>query len=296
MQAGIKPLGRERWWVFILLAPTLVGLIFGAFGSVLATVGISFLHWDLLTPPTWAGLDNFRDLLTDKLFLDSLRNTVGFSILYVPLVIVISLGVAMLLNRKIQGLAIFRVVYFTPVVSSAVAVGLVWLWIYAKDTGVLNYMIVSLGGQPVRWLSPKNALVSVVIVNVWGAIGEGMIIFLAGLQSIPRDYYEAAQVDGANEWHLFRHITLPLITPSIFFQAIISTINALQAFEYIYILTRSGSGNSSTTPTLVYSIYRNGFNFFRMGTASAQAVVLAAIIFILTLIYFQLQRRWVNYE
>src|SRR5690349_1415184 len=156
MHAGLKPLGRERLWVFILLAPTLVGLIFGAFGSVLATLGISFLNWDLLTPPTWAGLDNFRDLLTDKLFLDSLRNTVGFSILYVPLVIILSLGVAMLLNRKIQGLAIFRVVYFTPVVSSAVAVGLVWLWIYAKDTGVLNYIIISLGGQSVRWLNPQN--------------------------------------------------------------------------------------------------------------------------------------------
>ena len=148
MQAGIKPLGRERWWVLILLAPTLVGLIFGAFGSVLATIGISFLNWDLLTPPTWAGLDNFRDLLTDKLFLDALKNTINFSILYVPLVIIISLGVAMLLNRKIRGLAIFRVVYFTPVVSSAVAVGLVWLWIYAKDTGVLNYLIISLADSP----------------------------------------------------------------------------------------------------------------------------------------------------
>jgi multiple sugar transport system permease protein len=295
MQAGLKPLGRERLWVLVLLAPTLVGLTFGAFGSVLATIGISFLNWDLLTPPTWAGLDNFRGLLTDDLFLESLRNTVLFSALYVPSVILLSLAVALLLNRKIRGLSIFRVVYFTPVVSSAVAVGLVWTWIYSKDTGLLNYLITSLGGQPVRWLSPQNALTSVVIVNVWGAIGEGMIIFLAGLQSIPREYYEAAQVDGAQEWHMFRHITLPLITPSIFFQTIISTINAFQAFEYIFILTRS-SGNSSTTPTLVYSIYRNGFNFFRMGTASAQAIVLAAIIFILTLFYFQLQRRWVVYE
>ncbi|MBZ0288740.1 MAG: sugar ABC transporter permease, partial [Anaerolineae bacterium] len=217
MQAGIKPLGRERLWVFILLAPTLIGLVFGTFGSVVATLGISFLNWDLLTPPTWAGLDNFRNLLTDELFLESLGNTIKFSILYVPLVIVLSLSVAMLLNRKIRGLSIFRVVYFTPVVSSAVAVGLVWLWIYARDTGVLNYIITSLGGQSVRWLSPQNALFSVVIVNVWGAIGEGMIIFLAGLQSIPREYYEAAQVDGAHEWHLFRHVTLPLITPSIFF-------------------------------------------------------------------------------
>ncbi len=295
MQTGLKPLGRERLWVLLLLAPTLLGLAFGAFGSILATIGLSLYKWDLLTPPVYVGLDNFKALAEDSLFTQSLRNTVIFSFTYVPLVIVISLAVAMLLNRKIKGVSFFRVIYFLPVVSSAVSVGLVWLWIYSRDTGLLNYIITSLGGQPVRWLSAQNALFAVVIVNVWGAIGEGMIIFLAGLQSIPKDYYEAAQVDGATSWHLFRSITLPLITPSIFFQTIISTINAFQAFEYVYILTRTGN-NSSNTPTLVYSIYRNGFNYFRMGTASAQAIVLAVIIFVLTLIYFQLQRRLVFYE
>ncbi|MBA3872463.1 MAG: sugar ABC transporter permease [Anaerolineae bacterium] len=295
MELGLKPLGRERLWVLLLLAPTLVGLIFGAFGSVLATMGLSLFKWDLLTPPQYVGLDNFKGLMGDDLFMQSLSNTVRFSFIYVPMVIVLSLAVAMLLNRKIHGVSFFRVIYFLPVVSSAVSVGLVWLWIYSKDTGLLNYIIVGLGGQPVRWLSTQNALFSVIIVNVWGAIGEGMIIFLAGLQAIPRELYEAAQVDGATEWPIFRRITLPLITPSIFFQTIISTINAFQAFEYIYILTRSGN-NSSTTPTLVYSIYRNGFNYFRMGTASAQAIILAAIIFVLTLVYFQLQRRLVFYD
>ena len=189
----------------------------------------------------------------------------------------------------------FRVVFFLPVVSSAVAVGLVWQWIYARDAGLLNYVLGWFGVKPINWLGSQLALLSVVIVNVWGAIGEGMIIFLAGLQAIPRDYYEAAQVDGANGWQQFRRITIPLITPSIFFQAIISTINAFQAFEYVYILTRGANG-SSTTPTMVYSIYRNGFNFFRMGTASAQAVVLTIIILAMTLVYFWLQRRWVVYE
>ncbi len=295
MQSGLKPLGRERFWVLLLLAPTLLGLIFGAFGSVLATIGLSLFKWDLLTPPAYVGLDNFTALTTDDSFLKALNNTVRFSFTYVPLVIIISLIVAMLLNRKIKGVSFFRVVYFLPVVSSAVSVGLVWLWIYSKDTGLLNYIIVGLGGQPVRWLSAQNALFSVVIVNVWGAIGEGMIIFLAGLQAIPKEYYEAAQVDGATEWPMFRHITLPLITPSIFFQTIISTINAFQAFEFIYVLTRQGA-NSSSTPTIVYSIYRDGFNYFRMGSASAQALVLAAIIFVLTLVYFQLQRRLVFYD
>ncbi|MBX3083287.1 MAG: sugar ABC transporter permease [Anaerolineae bacterium] len=291
----MKPIGREWWWVLLLLAPTLVGLVFGAFGSVLATVGISFLNWDLLTPPTWAGLDNFVQLTKDSLFLKSVTNTVLFSAVYVPAVIILSLFVAMLLNRKIMGLSWFRVMYFLPVVSSAVAVGLVWQWIYARDTGLLNYVLGWFGVKPINWLGSQLALLSVVIVNVWGAIGEGMIIFLAGLQAIPRDYYEAAQVDGASGRQQFWRITLPLITPSIFFQAIISTINAFQAFEYVYILTRGANG-SSTTPTIVYSVYRNGFNFFRMGTASAQAVVLTIIILAMTLIYFWMQRRWVVYD
>jgi multiple sugar transport system permease protein len=295
MQSGLKPLGRERWWVLLLLAPTLVGLVFGAFGSVAATVGISFLKWDLLTPPAWVGLDNFTKLLTDSLFQKSLTNTVLFSAAYVPAVIVLSLAVALLLNRKIYGVGLFRVLYFLPVVSSAVAVGLVWSWIYARDTGLLNVTLASFGIPPVNWLGSQTALISVIIVNVWGAVGEGMIVFLAGLQAVPREYYEVADVDGANGWNKFWHITLPLLIPSIFFQVIISTINAFQAFEFIYVLTRT-AGGGSTTPTLVYSIYRTGFDFFRMGSASAQAIVLTVIIFVLTLLYFRLQRRWTAYE
>jgi multiple sugar transport system permease protein len=282
-------------WLAVLLMPTLIGLVFGVFGSVLATLGISFLKWDLLTAPIWNGLNNFANLLKDDLFQRSLVNTTLFSVMYVPGVIVLSLGFAILLNRKIVGVGLFRTLYFLPVISSAVAVGLVWSWIYGKDTGLLNNLIETFGGRGVDWLGSRNALVSVAIVNVWGAIGEGIVIFLAGLQAIPRDYYEAAQVDGATGFQQFLRITLPLVTPSIFFQTIMSTINAFQAFEYVYILTR-GSNGLSTTPTLVYSIYRNGFSFFRMGTASAQAVVLTGIIFLLTLAYFGLQRRWVVYE
>jgi multiple sugar transport system permease protein len=295
MQSGLRPLGRDRLWVLLLLAPTLVGLIFGVLGSVLATVGISFLKWDLLTPPVWVGLDNFVKLLSDDLFQKSLVNTFGFTVMYVPTVIFLSLAVALLLNRKIRALGLFRVIYFMPVVSSAVAVGLVWTWIYARDTGILNTTLATIGWRPVNWLGSQTALFSVVVVNVWGAIGEGMIVFLAGLQAVPREYYEAAEVDGAKGRDKLLHITLPLIVPSIFFQTIISTINAFQAFEFIYVLTRT-AGGGSTVPTIVYSIYRTGFDFFRMGSASAQAIVLTVIIFIMTLIYFQLQRRWTAYE
>jgi len=295
MQTGLKPLGREHFWLLALLAPTLVGLLFGALGSVLATVGISLLKWDLISPPAWAGLGNYTGLVSDSLFRRALGVTFAFSALYVPGTVVLSLLVALLLNRRLRGLGLFRTLYFLPTVSSAVAVGLVWSWIYGKDSGLLNSIVEALGGQPVNWLGTQNVLFSVVVVNVWGAIGGGMVIFLAGLQAVPRDYYESAQLDGAGGWAQFRHITLPLITPSIFFQTIIATINAFQAFEYVYILTRGANG-ASNMPTLVFSIYRNGFNFFRMGTASAQALVLALIILVLTLCYFGLERRWVVYE
>ncbi len=294
MQTGLRPLGRERFWLWLLLAPTLIGLAFGAVGSVFATLGISFLHWDLITPPRFAGLENYARLFTDALFQKALFNTLVFSAMYVPAVMVCSLAVALLLNRSLWGVGIFRTIYFLPAVSSAVAIGLVWSWIYAKDTGLLNTMITALGGQPVNWLGTQRAMTSVVIMNVWGAVGEGAIIFLAGLQAVSRTYYEAAEVDGAGERTKLLRITLPLITPSIFFQLIITTIHAFQAFEFIYVLTRGGPNGATTT--LVYSIYRNGFDFFRMGFASAQALVLTLLIFVLTLGYFQLQKRWVVYE
>jgi multiple sugar transport system permease protein len=294
MQTGLRPIGSERIWVWVLLAPTLVGILFGVLGSIVATVGISFLNWDMLTPPTFAGLENYARLFTDRLFQKALVNTFVFAAMYVPAVLVCSLGVALLLNRAVMGMGFFRTIYFLPAVSSAVAIGLVWSWIFAKDTGVLNGILVWMGMEPVNWLGTQMAMRSVVIMNVWGAIGEGAIIFLAGLQAVSRTYYEAAEVDGAGPGAQFWRITLPLITPSIFFQLIIATINAFQAFEFIYVLTRGGPNGATTT--LVYSIYRNGFDYFRMGFASAQALVLALIILALTAVYFQAQKRWVFYD
>jgi multiple sugar transport system permease protein len=288
---GLKPLGRERWWVLVLLAPTLIGLLLGTFGSILATLGLSLYNWDLLTSPTFAGLSNYAGLPGDRIFVKSLWNTVAFAALYVPLTMVLSLTVAMALNRRVRGESLFRVLYFLPVVSSPTAVGLLWTWIYAEDHGALNEVIGLFGAEPVRWLGSKMVLYSVVIANVWGAIGEGMIVFLAGLQAIPKEHYEVVRIDGATVWQRLRYVTLPALMPSLFFQAVLATIHAFQAFDYIYILTRTGNGNSSM-PTLVFSIYRSGFRFFRMGDAAAQAVVLTIIILIFTFVYFRLQRRW----
>ena len=287
----LRPLGSDRWWVLALLLPSLLGLAFGAFGSIFATIGISFAEWDLLTPAVPAGVSNYTDLPGDRLFMKALVNTLAFSGLYVPLTVVLSLLVALGLNRRMPGRTLFRMAFFLPTVSSPTAVGLLWTWIYAEDHGALNAFITSLGGDPVSWLGRSAVLYSVVIVNVWGAIGGGMIIFLAGLQAIPQDHYEVARLDGATAWQRLRFVTLPALAPSIFFQSVLVTINAFQAFDYIYILTRTGNGNS-TMPTLVFSIYRSGFRFFRMGDAAAQAVVLTAMILVLTVVYFRLQRRW----
>ncbi|HEY5159021.1 MAG TPA: sugar ABC transporter permease [Anaerolineales bacterium] len=295
MEFGYRPLGREKVWLLVMLVPTLIGLIFGALGSILATLGLSFTHWDLLTPPTWAGLSNYLALFNNPSFLKSLTNTFKFSALYVPGVVIFSLFVAILMNRKIRGVSIFRTIYFLPAVTSAVATALVWNMIYGRDTGILNFILNRLGLASVCWLCTKNALMSVVVVNIWGAIGEGMIIFLAGLTAIPREYYEAATIDGAGMFDQFFSITLPLVTPSIFFQTLISTINAFQAYDYIYMMTRQGQGDSSV-PVVVFSIYRNAWNFFNYGGASAQAIELAVLVIVLMAFYFWLERRFVVYE
>jgi multiple sugar transport system permease protein len=295
MEYGLKPLGRERVWLWVLLLPTVFGLVFSAFGSLLATIALSLTHWDLLTAPNWAGLGNYTALFTDAKFLKSLSNTVLFSVMYVPGVVIISLLVAILLNRRIHGLALFRTAFYLPAVTSAVATALVWNMIYGKDTGILNYILGLFHVAPVCWLCTDHAMVSVVVVNIWGAIGEGMIIFLAGLTAIPRDYYEAATVDGANETRKFFNITLPLITPSIFFQVLMSTINAFQAYDYIYMLTRQGQGDSNI-PVVVFSIYRNAWYFGNYGGASAQAIELTVIVAVLMLIYFWFEKRFVFYE
>lgn len=295
MEFGLRPLGREKFWLWALLTPTFIGLLFGALGSVLATVLLSFARWDLLTPPVWAGTINYVNLFKDEKILLSLTNTIKFAAMYVPGVVIVSLLVAVVMNRKVRGVGIFRTAYFLPAVTSAVATALVWNMIYGRDTGILNFFLERLGLHPVCWLCSENAMVSVVIVNIWGAIGEGMIIFLAGLTAIPREYYEAADMDGANGVQQFFRITVPLVTPSIFFQTLMSTINAFQAYDYIYMLTRRGQGDSSV-PVVVFSIYRNAWYFFNYGGASAQAVELTVMVAALMAFYFWLERRYVVYE
>ncbi len=285
----------ELIWVWVFLAPTLIGLLFGTLGPVLAAIGISFTDWDVITPPVFAGLDNYKKLVGDPTFSKALLNTLYYVGVMVPISTVLALLFAFLLNQKLRAVTWYRTAYFLPVVSSTVAVALVWSWIYAKDFGLLNFLLRQIGLDPIGWLSSITwAMPAVIIMGIWGNLGAGIVIFLAGLQSIPESYYEAGDVDGANGFQKFFRITVPLITPSLFFYFIITMIDAFQTFESIYIMTRGGPVNSTTT--IVYYIYRNGFRNFKMGYASSQAIVLFLVIMVLTLIYWKLQERWVVYD
>ncbi|GAA4018019.1 sugar ABC transporter permease [Deinococcus rubellus] len=285
---------RSAW---LFLAPSL--LLFAVFVllPVLAAFGISFSKWDLFTAPHWAGLDNYRQLLfEDKLFHKVLRNTFVYVIGTVPVQMILALFVALLLNRGVWGQNALRVIYFLPVVSSTVAVALIWSWIFNSNFGVLNALLSALGVQDLPgWLnSSKYALPSLIIVAIWQGLGYSMVLFLAGLQGIPREAYEAGEIDGAVGWKKHRFITLPLLSPTTFFVAIVSLIGSFQVFDLAFVMTQGGPANA--TNTIVYYVYQNAFQFYRMGYASAAAMILFVIILAFTLVQYRLQHRWVHYD
>ncbi len=290
------PRSGEGWWALLFLAPTLIGLTLLSAGPIAASFGISLTSWDLLRPPQFVGLDNFVSLASDSRFLASLRNTAFYVLLSVPIGMVLALGLALALNQSLRGIAFIRTAYFLPVVTSATAVGLVWAWIYSANNGLLNQFIGVFGLPAQRWISdPFWAMPAIIAMSVWQGLGINVIIFLAGLQAIPQEYYDAASVDGAARWSRFRHVTLPLLTPSIFFTGILSLIGSFQIFDQVYILARPGKPTEATI-TLVYFIYESGFKFFRMGEAAAASWILFLIVAVLTVIYFRSQRRWVHYQ
>jgi len=286
---------REALWGYLMVSPMAIGLGIFFYVALGASLGISFTRWDLLTAPKWVGLDNYSYLLHDEIFRKTLKNTIKFTILNVPLGIIVSLLLALALNTRIRFRNVYRLIYFLPVLTMPVAISVVWKWLYNPDFGLLNQVLREFGVERIRWLNdPDYAIWALIFMSIWMGSGYGMVIILAGLQNIPREYYEAAQMDGAGAVRRFFHITLPLLTPTLFFILITSTISSLQVFDIVYTMTKGGPLNS--TRTIVYTIYDDAFKFFRMGRATASAWVLFVIILGITIVQFRTQKRWVYYE
>ena len=281
---------------YLLLLPNIVGFLVFSSLPVLATLLISTLHWDMIRTPTFVALQNYQQLLfDDPVFWQVLGNTVYYVVGTVPADIVLSLLLALALNAQIRGISIFRAIFFIPVISSAVAVAVMWQWLYNTDFGLIDFALGFLGVKAIPWLSSTAwAMPALIIMAIWKHLGYNMIIYLAGLQGIPTTLYEAAAIDGANRWNAFRFITVPLLTPTTFFILVISIINSFQVFDLAFILTRGGPGNA--TNTVVMDIYNQAFQFFQMGYAAAIAWILFLIIMVFTLIQWRVQKGWVHYE
>jgi len=286
---------KQSLWGIIFISPNLILFTTFFLIPILATGYLSFTRWDLVNPAQYIGIENYEELLRDKGFHKVFINTLYFTLLSTPLNVILPLFLAMALNRKIKGIAIYRTAYFLPVVSSMVAVSLVWLWLFNRDYGLINAALGLIGLPKQGWLNDvRLAMPSVVIVTVWKGLGFYMTIFLAALQDVPDTLIEAAKIDGANWFQRFFHITTPMISPAIFFVVVMSTIWGFQTFDQIYMITEGGPLGSTTV--LVYELYKQGFEFLKMGKASAIAIFLLVIILVATLIQWQIRKRWVYGE
>jgi multiple sugar transport system permease protein len=261
---------------------------------MLASLFIALTEWDLISAPRWIGLANVTAMIDDALVWQALKVTSIYALVSVPIHIAVGVLLAVLLNNQIGGLRFYRTAYYMPSVLSGVAVALLWRWLFSTEFGLFNAILSYFGIVGPSWLGDPNwALPSLIAMSVWG-VGAGVIIYLAGLQGIPTDLYEAAQVDGATSWSRFWSVTLPMMTPILFFQLVTGLIAALQVFTQAFIMTKGGPNNA--TLFLLLYLYRNAFEYFRMGYASALAWVLFLYILVLTLLLFRLSDLWVYYE
>ena len=261
---------------------------------MLVSVWLSFVEWEILKPPVFVGLGNWRNLVSDALFWQSLKVTVVYTAGVVPLSVVSGFLMALLMNQNVKPISLFRTVYYLPSLTSGVAVAMLWLWIFNPDFGLLNYALSWVGIKGPGWVfDPKWVVPSLIIMSLWG-VGNTMVIYLSGLQGIPTHLYEAMEIDGAGRWHKLIYITIPLMTPIVFFNLIMSVISSFQTFTAAYVMTSGGPMNAS----LFYVLYlfRNAFQYFKMGYASALAWVLFAVIAFFTFLIFRSSDQWVYYE
>lgn len=290
--------GIHKWkWVAFFLAPSLLGLLVFIVYPIISSLWLAFQDWNMLSAPKFVGLANFQELFGDQDFWRALRYTLTFVVLYVPAVFVIGLALALLLNQKARGMIIVRTSTFLPVVASWVVVSLIWKWIFNPSYGLINYGLALLGIEGPDWLfQPQTAVYAMVITSIWKDVGYIALLYLGGLQGISETYYEAAQIDGAGRWRSFRSITLPLLSPTMFFVVITLLINYFQLFEQVWLMPMTDSAADRQVQVIVTEVVRNAFSYNRMGYASALSWVLFVLIFIITFVQFRLQKRWVYYE
>jgi multiple sugar transport system permease protein len=290
-------------WGYFFIGPVVIGLLIFTIIPIFASLVLSFSNWDGSSEIKFIGLHNFFQMFSDKVYIKALKVTTFYTVVTVPITIILSVVVAVLLNRKMRGRDVYRLIFFLPSVTMPVAIAVVWKWMYNGSNGLINFLLSTVGIDGPNWITDERfILMSVMIIAVWAGIGYNMIILLSGLQGIPDTYYEAASLDGATGWQRFVNITVPLLTPAIFFVMVTSLIGAFQVFDLVFMLTPQATGGGAggvlqdATRTAVYSIYQNGFTWFKIGYASAQAWVLFVIIFLITMAQMYLQKRWVHYE
>jgi multiple sugar transport system permease protein len=292
-RGGLRRREAIEGWLFV--APLMLGLLLFTYGPTIASFAMSLTNWDGLTPSSFAGFGNYVALLSDDVYGQSLINTANFALGSVPISMLLGLGMALLVNQKVRGVSLFRAIFFLPVVTSSIAIGLVWAWLFSSYNGLINGMLGWVGIEPLQWLGSVTwALPAVIIVSIWYRVGYDMVLFLAGLQGIPEQLYEAAKIDGATGWQQFRYVTLPLLSPTTFFILIISVIGSFQVFNVIYVMTKGGPGYA--TSVYIFYLYQTAFNHFKMGYGSAMASVLFVLLAALTLFQWKVASRWVFYK
>ncbi len=287
---------QEALWGYFFLSPWILGLLLFVGGPIIASLVLAFCEWDLIQPPVFVGLQNFELMMKDSRFWSSLFNTFYYTFFAVPLGIVGSIAVALLMNQKWKSVRLLRTIYYLPSVTAGVASAIIWMWLFNPDFGLINYGLSLLGVKGPLWLADEHwSKPALVIMSLWG-VGGNMIIYLAGLQGVPRQLYEAAEIDGAGMTGKFWHITIPMLTPVIFFNLIMSIVWSFQIFTQVYVMTGGQGGPADSTLVLVLYIYQKAFKFHQMGYASAAAWVLFIIIMLFTLLQFRFAGGWVHYE
>ena len=289
---------RRDWaWGYGMILPLFAGLGVFYFYPVFKVFRDSLYEVGAFNRSSWAGLGNYTKMFQDSIMWRTLQNTFMYALIIIPFTVVLALILAALLNTKIRGRDVFRVIFFIPTVTMSAAISMVWRWIFNGDFGILNHLVKLLGGTPRYWLSDESTvLLSISVVSIWMGVGYNMIILLAGIQGISTNYYEAAELEGAGKVQQFFKITIPLVTPTIFFVVITTVISTLQIFDVIYMMIPTKSMAMSYAQSVVMYFYRNAFEYSAKGYASAIAVLLFAIIMLLTLFQMRMQKKWVHYE